>query len=80
MEGCHRKGDYGVMALSVLTTAIYDPFTSRGEAAFQGKVLSAMRFQFGGHLEKAATIVAARKREPHERIPLRRPGLLRRHG
>jgi 6-phosphogluconate dehydrogenase len=38
----------------VLTTALYERFTSRGEADFQDKLLSAMRFQFGGHLEKPA--------------------------
>jgi 6-phosphogluconate dehydrogenase len=38
----------------VLTTALYERFTSRGEADFQDKLLSAMRFQFGGHIEKAA--------------------------
>ena len=36
----------------VLTTALYARFSSRGEADFQGKVLSAMRYQFGGHVEK----------------------------
>ena len=36
----------------VLTTALYERFSSRGEAGFQDKLLSAMRFQFGGHLEK----------------------------
>ena len=36
----------------VLTTALYARFSSRGEADFQNKLLSAMRFQFGGHLEK----------------------------
>lgn len=35
----------------VLTTALYARFASRGEADFQNKVLSAMRFGFGGHLE-----------------------------
>ena len=35
----------------VLTTALYARFSSRGEADFQNKVLSAMRFGFGGHLE-----------------------------
>lgn len=39
----------------VLTTALYERFCSRGEADFQDKVLSAMRFQFGGHVEKPAT-------------------------
>jgi 6-phosphogluconate dehydrogenase len=38
----------------VLTTALYERFASRGEADFQDKVLSAMRFQFGGHVEKPA--------------------------
>jgi len=38
----------------VLTSALFARFTSRGEAAFADKLLSAMRYQFGGHLEKAA--------------------------
>ena len=38
----------------VLTTALYERFSSRGESDFQDKLLSAMRFQFGGHVEKAA--------------------------
>lgn len=45
--------DEGVRA-PVLTTALYERFTSRGEGDFQDKLLSAMRFQFGGHLEKVA--------------------------
>jgi len=36
----------------VLTAALYERFSSRGEAEFADKVLSAMRFAFGGHLEK----------------------------
>ncbi len=36
----------------VLSAALYQRFTSRGEADFEGKILSAMRYQFGGHLEK----------------------------
>jgi 6-phosphogluconate dehydrogenase len=36
----------------VLTTALYERFSSRGEADFANKLLSAMRFQFGGHHEK----------------------------
>jgi 6-phosphogluconate dehydrogenase len=36
----------------VLTTALYARFASRGEADFQNKLLSAMRYGFGGHLEK----------------------------
>ena len=38
----------------VLSAALYQRFSSRGEADFQDKLLSAMRFQFGGHLEKHA--------------------------
>jgi len=36
----------------VLTAALYERFSSRGEADFADKLLSAMRFQFGGHIEK----------------------------
>lgn len=38
----------------VLTAALYERFSSRGEADFADKLLSAMRFEFGGHLEKPA--------------------------
>ena len=38
----------------VLTTALYERFSSRGEADFQNKLLSAMRYEFGGHLEKGS--------------------------
>jgi 6-phosphogluconate dehydrogenase len=38
----------------VLTTALYERFSSRGEADFADKLLSAMRYEFGGHLEKTA--------------------------
>jgi 6-phosphogluconate dehydrogenase len=38
----------------VLSTALYQRFSSRGEADYQDKLLSAMRFQFGGHHEKPA--------------------------
>ena len=37
----------------VLTAALYERFSSRGEADFADKLLSAMRFEFGGHLEKS---------------------------
>ena len=43
----------------VLTTALYARFSSRGEADFQNQLLSAMRFQFGGHHEKPAGPVVA---------------------
>jgi 6-phosphogluconate dehydrogenase len=45
--------DEGV-PVPVLTTALYERFSSRGEADYQDKLLSAMRFQFGGHQEKPA--------------------------
>jgi 6-phosphogluconate dehydrogenase len=38
----------------VLSSALYERFSSRGEADFGDKLLSAMRFEFGGHLEKPA--------------------------
>ena len=38
----------------VLSASLYQRFASRGEADYQNKVLSAMRYGFGGHLEKAA--------------------------
>jgi len=38
----------------VLSAALYQRFSSRGEADYQDKLLSAMRYGFGGHLEKAA--------------------------
>ena len=40
----------------VLTTALYERFSSRGEADYANKLLSAMRYGFGGHLEKAAGV------------------------
>jgi 6-phosphogluconate dehydrogenase len=45
--------DEGVPA-HVLSSALYERFSSRGEADFADKLLSAMRYEFGGHLEKAA--------------------------
>ena len=45
--------DEGV-PLPVLTMALYGRFSSRGASEFQDKLLSAMRYQFGGHIEKAA--------------------------
>ncbi len=38
----------------VLTTALYERFASRGEADYADRLLSAMRYGFGGHLEKPA--------------------------
>jgi 6-phosphogluconate dehydrogenase len=45
--------DEGVPAY-VLSSALYERFSSRGEADFADKLLSAMRYQFGGHAEKPA--------------------------
>ena len=44
--------DEGVPA-HVLSSALYERFSSRGEADFADKLLSAMRYQFGGHIEKS---------------------------
>jgi 6-phosphogluconate dehydrogenase len=43
--------DEGVPA-HVLSAALYERFSSRGEADYADKLLSAMRYEFGGHLEK----------------------------
>ena len=40
---------------NVLTAALYERFSSRGEAEFADKILSAMRYAFGGHLEKSGS-------------------------
>jgi 6-phosphogluconate dehydrogenase len=45
--------DEGV-PVPVLSTALYERFSSRGNADFAGRVLSALRFEFGGHQERAA--------------------------
>src|SRR5947209_2922731 len=47
----HAAVDEGVPA-HVLTAALYERFASRGEDEFANRILSAMRFEFGGHLEK----------------------------
>ena len=46
--------DEGVPA-HVLSSALYERFSSRGDADFADKILSAMRYEFGGHVEKPAT-------------------------
>jgi 6-phosphogluconate dehydrogenase len=43
--------DEGV-PVPVLSTALFERFTSRGESDYKDRLLSAMRYQFGGHLEK----------------------------
>jgi 6-phosphogluconate dehydrogenase len=49
----HAAIDEGVPA-PVLTAALYEGFSSRGNADYENKLLSAMRYQFGGHIEKKA--------------------------
>ena len=49
----HAAVDEGVPA-NVLSTALYERFTSRGEADFADQLLSAMRKQFGGHAEQSS--------------------------
>ena len=44
----------------VLSAALYQRFSSRGEADYQDKLLSAMRFQFGGHHEKSTRAMRTR--------------------
>jgi len=53
--------DVGVPA-HVLTAALFERFASRGHGDFQNKVLSAMRFGFGGHLEKGGNMPATSAR------------------
>jgi len=50
--------DEGV-PVPVLSAALYERFSSRGESDYQDKLLSAMRFQFGGHVEKPSGKQAA---------------------
>ncbi|WP_083763796.1 NAD(P)-binding domain-containing protein [Candidatus Korobacter versatilis] len=49
LRGIHYV-DEGVPA-PVLSTALYERFSSRGEADYQDRLVSAMRYQFGGHVE-----------------------------
>jgi 6-phosphogluconate dehydrogenase len=47
-----KAGIDEAVPVPVLTAALYARFASRGDAVFQDKLVSAMRYQFGGHLEK----------------------------
>ena len=40
------------MPTPVLSAALYDRFSSRGEGDFAHRMLSALRYQFGGHQER----------------------------
>jgi 6-phosphogluconate dehydrogenase len=51
--------DEGVPA-PVLTSALYARFSSRGNADFQNKLLSALRYEFGGHVETSAPVAGAK--------------------
>jgi 6-phosphogluconate dehydrogenase len=55
MIGLGRMGAIDeAVPVPVLSTALYQRFSSRGEADYQDRLLSAMRFGFGGHVEKIA--------------------------
>ena len=43
--------DEGV-SVFILSAALYERFSTRGDAVFAGRILSAMRHEFGGHVEK----------------------------
>ena len=65
----------------VLTAALYERFSSRGEADFQDKLLSAMRFEFRrAPGETGGQVAARRRRAAMSDSQVRCPGLLRRHG
>jgi 6-phosphogluconate dehydrogenase len=49
--------DEGV-PVPVLSASLYQRFSSRGDADYEDKLLSAMRYQFGGHLEKSGETAA----------------------
>jgi 6-phosphogluconate dehydrogenase len=49
-----KAGIDEAVPVPVLSTALYQRFSSRGESDFQDKLLSAMRYEFGGHQEKPA--------------------------
>ena len=55
----YRGGVAARRAVSWIPARRYQPFSSRGEANYQDQLLSAMRYQFGGHLEKGAGKQAA---------------------
>jgi 6-phosphogluconate dehydrogenase len=55
--------DLGVPA-AVITAALYERFESRGLGEFTNKILSAMRAEFGGHVEKPAAPPPTRQPAP----------------
>src|SRR5262249_4219408 len=59
----------------VLSAALYERFSSRGAADFADKLLSAMRYELGGHLEKSAKCGG-----PYEHAPVGCTSLFRCHG
>lgn len=52
--------DEGV-PVPVLSTALYERFSSRGDSDYQDRLLSAMRYQFGGHVENTSRPTAAQE-------------------
>ena len=59
IKAAHRRG---VCRRRCSRAALYERFSSRGEAEFQDKLLSAMRFEFGGHVEKPDEVATATER------------------
>jgi 6-phosphogluconate dehydrogenase len=49
-----------------LSAALYERFGSRGQAGFADQVLSAMRYQFGGHVESVGSAEPAAIGRPHD--------------
>jgi hypothetical protein len=81
-----RRGRWTIKAaideavpVPVLSAALYERFSSRGEADYAGQAALRDAFRFGGHLEKAAGKIGGVKGDSHERFPLGRTRFLRRH-
>ena len=70
----HRGGDRRGVPAPVLSAALYERFSSRGEATSRDRLLSALRYQFGGHRRERHAGASA-----DDRRRSRRAGLLRRH-
>ena len=54
-------GAAALAAAPILSAALYERFSSRGDADFANKVLSAMRHGFGGHVEKGTDKLEERR-------------------
>ena len=62
----------------VLSAALYERFSSRGEADFADRLLSAMRYQFGGHVERLLQLSQPSYKDRTSQLP--RSGFERLHG